>query len=148
VGHQVEYLIDVQPARARVWLASLDGWWAEPESPDKVLYGEFQGSDLSLHARLGPAACQVCVPQIKYSWLIADHAPALEQTARLESWLSGSIPCVKAVRIDELLRLDWESQTGREWQEWPNPVEALLEWLLSSGQEAAHFRLLPDNRVH
>jgi hypothetical protein len=148
MGHQVEYLIDVQPVRARAWLASLDGWWADPKSPDEVPYGKFQWFNLSLHTRLGPTACQVCVIPIKYSWLIADHAPALEQIARLENWLSESLPTVQAVRIDELLRLDWESQTGREWQEWSNPAEALRHWLLTSGQEAAHFRLLPDKPQH
>jgi hypothetical protein len=144
MGYQVEYLIDVLPARARGWLSALPGWWAEPESPDDLPDGEFQWGDLSLHVELGLRACRLRVPQIKYSWLIADHAPSLKQIARLEDWLCGSLPGVRAVRVDEFLRQEWESRSGREWQEWPNAVGALRDWLLSSRQDARHFRLLAN----
>jgi hypothetical protein len=88
------------------------------------------------------------VPQIKYSWLIAAHTPSVERIARLEGWLSESLPCVRAVRVDELLWLDWKSHSEREWWQWPDPVLALRGWLLSTGQDAAYFRLLPDAQRH
>jgi hypothetical protein len=146
VGHQVEYLIDVLPGAARAWLSELVGWWTEPKSLDVMPYGEFQWGELSLLAELGPKACRIRVPQIKYSWLIAGHAASLESVARLETWLSESLPSVRAVRVDELLRIGWESHTGLEWQQWPDPVGMLRDWLLSSGQDAAYFRLLPNEQ--
>lgn len=148
MGHQVEYLIDLPHARAQEWLSTIPGWWAEPEATGELPYGEFEWSDISLHADLCHAACHVVVPRIKYSWLVGDHAPSMEQVARLEGWLSDSLPGVRVIRLDELLRFDWESQSAREWWQWPDPVRALRDWLLSSGQDAAYFRLLPDERTH
>ena len=148
MGHQVEYLIDLPAARARAWLSVLPGWWAEPESPGELPYGEFQWGDLSLHADLGPTACRLRAPAIRYSGLVGGHAGSLEQVARLERWLAQSLPGVRAVRVDELLRLDWESQSGRAWQDWPDPVGALRQWLLASGQDTRYFRLLLDEQRH
>ncbi len=146
MAHQVEYLIDLPPARARAWLSALPGWWAEPEAGGEMPYGEFQWEALALHAALGPTACQVAAPQIRYSWLLGGHPSAVTQIARLEGWLSASLPGVRAVRVDELLRLDWEAQTGREWEDRADPVTELRQWLRSTGQDAAHFRLLPDEQ--
>jgi hypothetical protein len=75
------------------------GWWAEPEAAGDLPSGEFQRNGLSLHDDLGPAACQIRVPQIKYSWLTGHHAPSLEQVARLEDWLAASLPGVRAVQV-------------------------------------------------
>ena len=148
MGHQVEYMIDVEPARAREWLSPLPGRWVEPESADVMPFGEFEWRGLSLHAELGPVALLVSVPQIKYSWLIGDHAPSVEQIARLEGWMSESLAGAQSVRVDELLRLEWESQSKREWQKWPDPTRTLRNWLLSSRQDAAYFRLLPTEQKH
>jgi hypothetical protein len=148
VGHQVEYVIDLPPAPAREWLSSLSGWWAELGSPDEMPWGEFEWGGQALHADLGPAACQVTVACIKYSWLIGDHEPSLTWVARFEAWLSEALPGVRAVRLDELVRLRWESESGREWERWPDPVRALRDWLLASDQDAAYFRLLPDTERH
>ena len=139
MGHQVEYVIDLPPAPVREWLSSLSGWWAELESPGEIPWGEFEWGGQALHADLGPAACQVRVPCIKYSWLIGDHEASLAWVARFEAWLPEALAGVRAVRVDELLRLDWESQSGRELWQWPDPVRSLREWLLASGQDA-HVR--------
>jgi len=143
MGHQVEYVVDLPPARADEWLSPLPGWWAEPKSPGELPYGEFEWGGQSLHADLGPVACQIRVPQIKYSWVTADHAASLAWVARFEDWLSEALPGVRAVRVDELLRLNWESESGREWYQWPDPIRALRDWLLGRGEDARYFRLLP-----
>ncbi len=110
--------------------------------------GEFQWGELWLHPVLGPAASQVRVPSIRYSGLIGGHVPSLEQVGRLEVWLSISLSDVLAIRVDELLRLDWESDSGHEWWQWPDPVQALRNWLLATGQDARYFRLLPNEERH
>lgn len=148
MGHQVEYLIDRPPAPARAWLSSLSGWWAELGSPEERPWGEFEWGGQALHADLGPVACHVSVPCIKYSWLIGSNEQSLAWVARFEAWLSGALSGVLAVRVDELLRLEWESQSKREWWQWPDAVRALRGWLIASGQDAAYFRLLPDEQKH
>ncbi len=148
MGHQVEYVIGLPPVPAREWLSSLSGWWAELGSPDEMPWGEFDWDGQTLHAYLGPAACHVRVPCIKYSWLIGGHEPSLAWVARFEAWLSETLPGVRAVRLDELLRLRWEAWSGREWGRWPDPVRTLRDWLLASDQDAAYYRLLPDAERH
>ena len=148
MGHQVEYVIDLPLARAREWLSTLPSWWAEPESPDQLPYGEFEWGGRSLHAELGPMACQLRVPQIKYSWLIGEDAPSVDWVARFEDWLSEQLPGIRAVRLDELLRLEWEARAGRPWQEIPDPVGALWRWLPSHLYGPAYFRLLPEEPRH
>ena len=142
MGHQVEYVIDLPPAPAREWLSSLDGWWAAPESPDEMPWGEFAWGGKSLHATLGPVACWVRVPQIKYSWLL-DPSPSVEWVARFERYLCEALPGVRAVRLDELVRIQWEAWTGREWEELPDPVGSLWGWLPSHEYGPDYFRLLP-----
>lgn len=143
MGHQVEYLIEIPQQSASRWLSTLSGWWAEPESTEEPPHGIFQWGELSLHTVLGPKACQISVPKIKYSWLIANDPPSLEQIARLEEWLSKSFFCAGIVRLDELLWLDWESQSSEKWWQLPDPLSSLRSWLLSTEQDPAYFRLFP-----
>ncbi len=129
MGHYLEYVIDLPAAQAREWLAPL-GWFA----PDYELrcgelpYGEFAWGGKSLHATFGPAACFVSVPEIKYS-LLLDPSPSVEWVARFEKWLGETLPGVRAVRLDELLRINWEQEIGRDWDKVPDPVSALWAWL-------------------
>ena len=148
MGHQVEYVIDLPPTRAREWLSSLPGYWAEPESPEESPYGEFEWGGLVLDADLAPTACHVCVPEIKYSWLIGDDAPSLDWVTRFEAWLAEVLPGVRAVRLDEFVRLEWEAQAGRPWKEIPDPVGDLQGWLPSHDCGPAYFRLLPEDQRH
>jgi hypothetical protein len=148
MGHQVEYVIDLPPPRAREWLSTLPGWWAEPGAPGQLPYGEFEWGGRALHADLGPMACQVRVPEIKYSWLIGTPAPSLAWVARFEDWLSETLPGVRAVRLDEVLRLEWEAQAGRPWEEIPDPVGALRRLLPSREDWPSHFRVLSEERPH
>jgi hypothetical protein len=141
----VEYVIDLPPARAREWLSSLEGWWVTPESPHERLYGEFEWGGQALHVSLGLAACFVSVPRIKYSWLL-DPSPSVEWVVSFERWLCETLPGVRAVRLDELLRLAWEREVGRDWDEFPDPVGELWAWLPTQEREygSEYFRLLPD----
>lgn len=142
MGHQVEYMIDLPPAPARGWLSSLDGWWAAPDSPREMPSGEFAWGGQSLHATLGPVACWVRVPWIKYSWLL-DPSPSVEWVVRFEQYLYAALSGVRAVRLDELVRIQWEAWAGREWDELPDPVGSLWGWLPSHECGPEYFRLLP-----
>ena len=143
MGHQVEYVIDLPPTRARGWLSPLGSWFA-PESPDEMPQGEFGWGGEALHATLAPAACFVSVPTIKYSWLL-DPSPAVEWVARFERWLCETLPGVRAVRLDELLLLAWEREAGRLLCEVPDPVGAMWAWLPTQEEQygSEYFRLLP-----
>jgi hypothetical protein len=147
MGHQLEYLVALPLPSAQEWLSRLDGWWATPEAPDEKPWGEFLWAGLSLLAELAPAACHLRVPGIKYSWLIGDHGPSLDRVAQFEHWLAGSLPGVQAVRVDELLRLQWESRFGRTWDQRPDPVRAIGEWLMTSGQDTRYYVLLQETQV-
>jgi hypothetical protein len=147
MGHQVEYVIDLPPARAREWLSSLGGWWAISESPDEMPWGEFAWGGQALHATLGPVACWVCVLRIKYSWLL-DPSSSVEWVARFEGWLCETLPGVRAVRLDELVRIQWEGWAGRPWEEMPDPVGSQWEWLPSHEYGPEYFRLLPGEQKH
>jgi hypothetical protein len=127
----------------------LPGWWAEADLHGGPLSGEFEWEGRALHADLGAEACQVRVPQIKYSWLIARHPPSVGWVARFEDWLEETLPDVPVVRVDELLRLKWEAQAGRSWWAIPHPVGDLRDWLLCYEfgrplDSPSHFRFLPD----
>jgi hypothetical protein len=142
MGYQVQYVIDLPPARAREWLSALPGWWVKPEPPCELPYGEFEWGGQSLHVDLGPVACSVRVPRIKYSWLIGAHAPSVEWVARFEGWLSEALPGVRAVRLDEQVREQWEVWAGRSWEELPDPVGSLRGWLPSHECGPDYFRFL------
>jgi hypothetical protein len=142
VGYQVEYIIDLSPARAREWMSALPGWWADPESPGQLAYGEFEWGGQFLHVDLGAVACSVRVPRINYSWLVCGHAPSVEWVDRFEEWLSASLPGARAVRLDELVREQWEAWAGRSWEELSDPVESLRGWLPSHEYGPDCFRFL------
>ncbi len=99
----------------------------------------------ALHVSLGSVACFVSIPQIKYSWLL-DPSPSVEWVSNFERWLCESLPGVRAVRLDELLRLAWEREVGRDWDEVLDPVGALWAWLPAQENEygSEYFRLLPN----
>jgi hypothetical protein len=144
VGHSVDYFVELPPLCAREWLTGVSGAWFEPDSPDEMpSEGEFSWGGEALHVRLGPTACYVCVPGIKYSWLL-DPSPSGEWVIRFEQWLCEALPGVRAVRLDELLRLAWERERGRGWDEVPDPVGTLWAWLPTQEDEYGyeHFRLL------
>src|SRR5271166_4500087 len=124
MGHQVEYLVDLPASRARAWLSSLPGLWDEPGYPGALPNHLSEWGGKSLFAYVGPAAFEVSVPAIKYSWLIAEHTPSVEWVVRFEDWLVGALPGVRVVRVDELLWGMWQSESGREWHQWPDPVRA------------------------
>ena len=76
-------------------------------------------------------ACQVRVPEIKYSGLISEHASPVAWVARFEDWLSETLPGVRVVRLDELLRLEWEvrkpvGRGRRYWTPWCAPALAAV----------------------
>lgn len=54
----------------REWLTGLPGARFEPDSPEEMPSGQFSWGGEVLCVYLGPAACYVCVPTIKYSWLL------------------------------------------------------------------------------
>lgn len=143
MGHYVEYLIDVPADRARDWLSSQSGSWLESETTAAIPHGEFDFDRLSVNVELHPAACHLSIPQIKYSWLIDNHCQSVELITQFELEVCQMLPEVDKVRIDELLWLVWQSQTGRTWDEWPNPTRQLKSWILSTSQDAAHFRIMP-----
>lgn len=150
MGYCIEYLIDLTPPRAREWLSPLEGFWVDRETDDHIPFAELKWGGLSLFADFGPTACLARVPSLNYSWLIADHLPAVEHIARLEEWLCTTLPGVRAIRVDELLFGEWQRETEREWYEWPDPVRGLYKWLLTSewGDDPRYFRLLPDEQSH
>jgi hypothetical protein len=148
VGYQVEYLIDLPPAPAREWLSALDGWWATPESSDELPWGEFAWGGQALHADLGPVAGWVRVPCIKYSWLIHGDEPSVEWVTRFERYLCATLPGIRMVRLDELVRIQWEAWAGREWAELPDPVGSLWGWLPTHEYGSDYFRLLPAEQRH
>jgi hypothetical protein len=145
MGHQVEYLLKLAPPLARGWLTRFDGFWVELEVTGELPCGVFRlWDDLSLHADLARTACMLSVPGIKYSWLIAEHAPALAHIERFERLLAESLPGVLGLRVDELFRLEWEEAVGSPCEELPAPVESLRNWLPLSDADPRHFRFLPN----
>src|SRR3954466_317842 len=118
MGHQVEYFLKVSSPLAREWLSKFDGFWVEPEATGELAYGEFRlWDDLYLHATLASSASWLRVPQIKYSWLIAEDRKSLTQVDRLERQLASCLPDVTIIRVDEFVRLLWEAEVGLSWQE-------------------------------
>lgn len=146
MGHQVEYFIDLSPQQAREWLSTLHGWWAEPESLGELPNGEIDWCEQSLHVDLGRAACQIRIPKIKYSWLIFEDAASVNWLRHFEEWLVETLPGVRAIRLDELLRLEWEASTGQEWEKIENLFSILPHWLQTNGCDPRYFRLLPDDQ--
>jgi hypothetical protein len=142
VGHQVEYFLKLSPIPAKQWLSRFDGFWAEPESSGEMSYGEFRVlDDVHLHANLAHSGCWLRVPQIKYSWLIAGHRGSITRIELLERLLVESLPSIPILRVDELIRLLWEREVGRSWDELPDPIGSLQNWLISSKQDPSYYRL-------
>jgi hypothetical protein len=144
MGYQVEYLLKLTPVQARDWLSRFDGFWIEPSLAGEIPTGEFRlwdGQDL--HADLGPTACWLRLPGVKYSWLITGHPPAIDDVKRFERLLAESLPGVPGVRLDELLREQWEAWAGKSWDELPDPVASLRAWLPSHEYGSEYFRLIP-----
>jgi hypothetical protein len=144
MGYQVEYLLKLTPDAARHWLSRFKGFWVEPSAPGELPSGEFHlWDDQWLHADLGPTACWLRLPRVKYSWLIAAHPPALATVARFERLLAESLPGGEAVRVDELVREQWEAWAGRTWEELADPVGSLRAWLPSLEYGSDYFQFLP-----
>lgn len=149
MGHQVEYVIDLPPALATDWLSpvSLSCTWFPPEPPDTMTRSEFVWGGQCLHAKLGPTACFMSVPCIKYSWIL-DPSPSLDWVLRFEQWICETLSGVRAIRLDELLMLDWEREVGQVCWEIPDPVSALWAWLPTVDERYGdeYHRLLPTVR--
>lgn len=143
MGYQVEYLIALPAAAARQWLSTCSGTWFDQDVEAELPYGEFERDGLALHVELAPTACHLRVPEIKYSWLIHEHAPSLERIARLDAWLRKSLPEALIVRIDEFVFEKWNAEHRHEWHRLPSPAAALLDRLTASHEETAHYRILP-----
>ena len=145
MGYQVEYFLKLASGPARLWLSTFDGFWSHPEAPGELLSGEFRPwDDLSLHATLAEMGAHLRVPQIKYSWLIADDPKSVMQVDRLERLFAECLPGVELIRVDEFVRLLGEAELGRSWQELPDPFESLGNWLASSASGPLHHELLSE----
>ncbi len=143
MGYQVEYFVKLLPIASRQWLSQFEGFWIEPESADDLPYGEFRlWDDLYLHAELGVAVTKFSIPQIKYSWLLRGHEPAVVVVDRLERLMVETLLDVPVIRIDEFVLEEWEKVAGK-WEKLTDPVEALVRWLVESEQDHDYFRLLP-----
>ena len=141
MGYQVEYMLDLPPIPARDWLSSFDGWWNTPEDPSEIPSGEFNWGGQPLLVSLGPTASHVAVPSIKYSWLVMAHSPSVEWVDHFERYLCKALPAVRAVRLDELLRVEWEAWADCDWDQLPDPVGSLWSWLPSNEYGTEYFRL-------
>ena len=142
MGHQSNTYDRLISEMRRDWLFTLPGWWAEPEASGELPYGEFEwggGRPSPTSARWH--ARSVCPD--KYSGLISEHASPVAWVARFEDWLSETLPGVRVVRLDELLRLEWEAQAGRPWEKILDPSARSRRWLPSHEYRPAYFRLLP-----
>ncbi len=145
MGYQVEYLLKLAPSAAREWLSRFTGCWNESVSENESPYGEFQlWEDQCLLVSLGKTACGLCLPRVLYSWLISlQHPPAVANIERFERLVLESLPGIPWVRLDELLREEWEGAVGCLWEEMPDPFGSLLSWLAASGHEPQYFRIVP-----
>lgn len=79
---------------------------------------------------------------MNYSWLLANHAASVEWVVAFESWLTTVLPDTRKIRVDELLILNWESATGREWESLDDPTGVIGDWLLSTDQWPEYYRLI------
>ena len=95
-----------------------------------------------VHADLGSRACWLRVPEINYSWVIFGDARSVAQIQRIEELFSELLPKVRSVRVDELLRVDWERSIGMSWEKADDPIGSLQFWLVSTNQDHAYFRVL------
>ena len=145
MGYQVEYLLKLAPIAAREWLSRFTGCWKEPESENERPDGEFQlWEDQCLLVSLGKTACGLRLPRVLYSWLIPpQHPPAVAHIDRFERLVLESLPGIPWVRLDELLREEWEGAVGCLWEEMQDPFGSLLSWLAASRHEQQYFRIVP-----
>ena len=147
MGYQVEYLAKLEPVSARKWLSRFDGFWIEPESDEDLPYAELRlWNDIYLHVDLGKVAARFSIPQIKYSWLLRQHQPAIAVIERFEQLIVETMPFVPFLRLDEMIWEDWEKDAG-SWDKLADPVESLCRSLVKSNQEADYFRIFPTPSV-
>lgn len=143
VAHYVEYLLSASPAEMQKWLSQFDGFWVESENDAGPLRGEFRIPDVdSFLAEVALAASRLCLPEIKYSWLIAGDRSAESSVAYFERSLLDAFPDRPCIRIDELLIREWEADAGKPWDELSDPCGSLNLWLKVSGADPKYYRIL------
>jgi hypothetical protein len=77
-----------------------------------------------------PAACNFAL-RLKYSGLYYQEPPAVDFARRFEEEFWGQFGAVPLLRVDEFRVNEWCRDTGRDWWEFPQPVEELRAWLQS-----------------
>jgi hypothetical protein len=80
--------------------------------------------------------------------LIHGHAPSVEWVALFERYLLEALPDVHSVRLDELVRQQWEAWVGLPWEGVPDPVDSLVAWLPSQEFGPEYFRFIPTEQWH
>jgi hypothetical protein len=144
VGHQVEYFAAVPEAAVRGWLDRLRGYYcSEPGDSTTAWEGEL-ASGGTFWAYLTPAACNFALA-LKYSGLYYQQPPAVDFARRFEEEFWEQFGTVPLLRVDEYLVNEWHREVGREWEEFPQPVEELRSWLHSRD---SHWHWLAPNASH
>jgi hypothetical protein len=145
MGHRIEYIVAAPQQRIREWLvAATDGFFFPLADDDGNVCWE---GDL----KSGGGFFAYPMPEVtlfalaaRYTWLFNRDAATLDFTSRFEEEFWRGVGPYQLIRLDELLRAEWEMYAGREWWQIENPWPQLLDWLAM--QEPTHWHLLtPTN---
>ena len=134
MGHAVEYVLDLV---ASDFAKSLpheflhhDGFW-EGSIPD--------GNGCLMGFTNEFITC-MSYAEIKYSWLVHEHAESLDRVAKMDAALIKLFPNARILRIDEFLLNNWELRRGESFRSSCDEFDLLLEWLHS--QEQRHWQIV------
>jgi hypothetical protein len=95
-----------------------------------------------VQAEIAALATRLVVPGIKYSWINACDPEATTTVELLDRIISQAFNGALTIRLDEMIRADWERWAGAEWWRVDDPCTSLLTWLNDSHLDARHFNVM------
>ena len=100
------------------------------------LEGKFKYGQFDLHFDFSERIIEICYPQIKYSWLIANDSASIKQMKSIDDELIAHFPDKPIYRVDEVLI---EACTAEDllWKKAINAFSIFEEWI--QNQEVLHW---------
>ena len=131
MGHNVEYIVEAPRQAVQGWLESLSGiFMPEPEDVELAWEGKLSPED-AFWAYSQTNATKFALTA-KYSWLFDEHPPTVDFARRFEKAFWKGVGEFPLIRLDELLRGNWEQSVKHEWWQIERPVKTLVQWLVEN----------------
>jgi hypothetical protein len=139
MGHNIEYIVAAPKSAVQSWLESLPGFFMpEPGDVELAWEGHLEAKD-TFWAHVQPKATNF-VLAAKYSWLFNEDPSTIDFSRRFEKAFWKGVGDLPLIRLDELLRREWERSVNSEWWQVERPVETLLLWL--AAHETTHWSVV------